>query len=53
MAAGGISAEGEYNREFQDDVVTTDNWRAEYSLDRFLTDKWFWQGRAGLQTRQG
>jgi hypothetical protein len=38
-------AEGEYNREFQDDVVTTDNWRAEYALDRFLTDKWFWQGR--------
>ena len=38
-------AEGEYNREFQDDVVTTDNWRGEYSLDRFLTDKWFWQGR--------
>ncbi|KAB0497344.1 DUF481 domain-containing protein [Pseudomonas lini] len=40
------TAEGEYNREFQDDVVTTDNWRAEYSLDRFLTEKWFWQGRA-------
>lgn len=39
------TAEGEYNREFQDDVVTTDNWRGEYSLDRFLTDKWFWQGR--------
>jgi len=38
-------AEGEYNREYQDDVTTTDNWRAEYSLDRFLTDKWFWQGR--------
>ena len=38
-------AEGEYNREFQDDVVTTDNWRAEYSLDRFLTDHWYWQGR--------
>ena len=40
------TAEGEYNREFQDDVVTTDNWRAEYALDRFLTEKWFWQGRA-------
>ncbi|MFJ2429512.1 DUF481 domain-containing protein [Pseudomonas sp. NPDC087804] len=38
-------AEGEYNREVQDDEVTTNNWRAEYSLDRFLTDKWFWQGR--------
>ncbi|MDI2594197.1 DUF481 domain-containing protein [Pseudomonas sp. N3-W] len=39
------TAQGEYNREFQDDVVTTDNWRAEYSLDRFLTEHWFWQGR--------
>ncbi|SDA96907.1 Protein of unknown function, DUF481 [Pseudomonas sp. NFACC15-1] len=39
------NAEGEYNREFQDDVVSTDNWRLEYSLDRFFTDKWFWQGR--------
>ena len=39
------TAEGEYNREVQDDEVTTNNWRAEYSLDRFLTDKWFWQGR--------
>ena len=38
-------AEGEYNREFQDEVVTTDNWRAEYALDRFITDQWFWQGR--------
>ncbi|KPA93158.1 hypothetical protein PF66_00084 [Pseudomonas asplenii] len=38
-------AEGEYNREFQDRVVTTDNWGVEYALDRFLTDKWFWQGR--------
>lgn len=36
---------GEYNRESQEDVVTTDNWAAEYSLDRFLTDKWYWQGR--------
>lgn len=39
------TAEGEYNREFQNEVVTTDNWRAEYSLDRFLTENWFWQGR--------
>jgi hypothetical protein len=38
-------AEGEYNREFQNDVVTTDNWSAEYALDRFITDQWFWQGR--------
>ena len=39
------TAEGEYNREFQDDVVTADNWKAEYALDRFITEKWFWQGR--------
>ncbi|HWH88140.1 MAG TPA: DUF481 domain-containing protein [Pseudomonas sp.] len=38
-------AEGEYNREVQDAETTTNNWRAEYSLDRFLTDQWFWQGR--------
>ena len=25
--------------------MTTDNWSAEYALDRFLTEKWFWQGR--------
>lgn len=36
---------GEYNRESQDSVVTTDNYNLEYSLDRFLTEKWFWQGR--------
>ncbi|MNF63099.1 hypothetical protein D3C85_963620 [compost metagenome] len=39
------TAEGEYNREFQDEVVTSDNWRAEYALDRFITEQWFWQGR--------
>src|SRR3990167_6235040 len=39
------NAQADYNREFQDDVVTTDNWDAEYALDRFLTEKWFWQGR--------
>ena len=38
-------AEGEYNREFQNDVVTTDNWTAEYALDYFISDKWYWQGR--------
>lgn len=36
---------GEYNREFQDDIKVTENWSAEYSLDRFLTEHWFWQGR--------
>jgi len=38
-------AEGDYNRVFQNDVKTTENWGAEYSLDRFLDEKWFWQGR--------
>ena len=38
-------AEGEYNREFQNDVVTTDNWTAEYALDHFIDEKWYWQGR--------
>ncbi len=33
------NAKGDYNRETTDDVVGTDNWSAEYSLDRFLTEK--------------
>jgi len=39
------NAKGEYNRETQDDVLATDNWAAEYSIDRFLTEKWFWDAR--------
>ncbi|MBA1230098.1 DUF481 domain-containing protein [Pseudomonas viridiflava] len=39
------NARGEYNRETTDDVVGTDNWSAEYSIDRFLTDKFFWDAR--------
>ncbi|GFM70126.1 DUF481 domain-containing protein [Pseudomonas capsici] len=39
------NAKGDYNRETTDDAVSTDNWSAEYSLDRFLTDKLFWDGR--------
>lgn len=39
------NAEGDYNRESQDDEVSTDNWSAEYSIDRFLTEKFFWDGR--------
>lgn len=35
----------DYNRELKDDVVSTDNWGTEYALDRFLDEKWFWQGR--------
>ncbi len=43
------NAEGEYNRESQDGTTTTNNWKAEYALDRFITDKWFWQGRLKYQ----
>lgn len=39
------NAEAGYNRELKDDVVTTDNWNAGYALDRFIDEKWFWQGR--------
>lgn len=39
------NAQAEYNRELKDDVVSTDNWSTEYALDRFLTEKLFWQGR--------
>lgn len=38
-------AEGGYNREFRNDFRVTDNWDAEYALDRFLDEHWFWQGR--------
>lgn len=34
-----------YKRKLQDDVVSSDNWNAEYALDRFLDEHWFWQGR--------
>jgi hypothetical protein len=43
------NAEGDYNRESQDDVVSTDNWSAEYSIDRFLTEKFFWDGRVSYK----
>ena len=36
---------GAYNREYRDGVTATDNWEAEYALDRFLDEHWFWQGR--------
>jgi hypothetical protein len=35
----------DYNRELTNDVVSTDNWGAEYALDRFLDEQWFWQGQ--------
>jgi hypothetical protein len=39
------NATANYNREFRDGVIATDNWDAEYALDRFLDEHWFWQGR--------
>ncbi|WP_166364373.1 DUF481 domain-containing protein [Pseudomonas akapageensis] len=42
-------AEGEYNRESQDGTTNTNNWKAEYALDHFIDDKWFWQGRLKYQ----
>jgi hypothetical protein len=41
-----------YNREYRDGVTVTDNWDAEYALDRFLDDKWFWQGRLDYKRDQ-
>lgn len=40
------TATGEYNRETQEEVTTTDNFTLDYAVDRFITDKWFWDGRA-------
>jgi hypothetical protein len=45
-------AKADYNRELRDEVVTTDNWGVEYALDRFLTEHWFWQGRAEYKRDQ-
>ncbi len=46
------SAAAEYNREFQDGVVATDNWGAEYALDRFFNEHWFWEGRVDYKRDQ-
>ncbi len=35
-----------YDRETENDATNTNNYGARYSLDRFLSDKFFWQGRA-------
>ncbi|WP_263260495.1 DUF481 domain-containing protein [Pseudomonas sp. RIT-PI-S] len=45
-------ADGEYNRETQDSVTDTNNWALEYSLDRFITDQWYWQGRLNYKRDQ-
>lgn len=38
-----------YNREATDGVTDTNNWDAEYALDRFLDEHWFWQGRVSYK----
>jgi hypothetical protein len=39
------AVEGEHNRETDDGIIGTDNWSMQYSLDRFISEQWFWQGR--------
>lgn len=39
------NASANYTREYRNDVTSTDNWDAEYALDRFIDEHWFWQGR--------
>ena len=39
------NAEASYNREAQNNTVTTNNWNAEYALDHFIDEHWYWQGR--------
>lgn len=39
------NASASYNREYRNDLVSTNNWEAEYALDRFIDEHWFWQGR--------
>lgn len=34
-----------YDRESKDEVETEDSVGAEYALDRFLDEHWFWQGK--------
>ncbi|KGK82983.1 peptide chain release factor RF-3 [Stutzerimonas degradans] len=41
-----------YNREYRDGVTVTDNWDAEYALDRFIDEHWFWQGRLNYKRDQ-
>lgn len=39
------NAQASYNREVDDSIVSTNNWNAQYSLDKFLDEHWYWQGR--------
>lgn len=34
---------GEYNRKSSDGSVSTNNYSLDYTLDHFITKKWFWQ----------
>ena len=43
------SATAQYAREDDSGVASTDNWNAEYTLDRFLTKSWFWEGGLGYK----
>ncbi|MCQ4346012.1 DUF481 domain-containing protein [Pseudomonas stutzeri] len=38
-----------YDRESKDEVETEDSVGAEYALDRFLDEHWFWQGKFEYQ----
>ena len=46
------NASGEFNRETTDEVTTTNNWDLAYSLDRFVTDKFYWDGRIDYKRDQ-
>ncbi len=39
------NAKGGYNRAYTNGQTVTNNWNAEYAIDRFIDDQWFWQNR--------
>ena len=43
---------GSYEQQYSNKKKVTDQWNAEYALDRFLTEQWFWQGRLELKHDQ-
>ena len=45
MASGATTPRANTTASRRTDLTTTNNWDAEYSVDRFLTEKWFWDGR--------
>lgn len=40
---------GEYNRKSSDGKVSTNNYSLDYTLDHFITKKWFWQTNANFK----